>query len=159
MQGRILYPLNKLKDQYPGIYSKKAAKYQDREGVQERVIPHLNCRWNDVLFLCPVYPGKIIGKLREIGYSYPAEKFYEIDTGLLTHDKIAVLTYPGNGIEPQYLHQSPACMPGISELPVATEDYFKDCYAQKKRFLLFAYIPHVLYLGNVNTEHCPIVEC
>lgn len=158
MQGTILYPLNVLKKKYSGIYTDKTAKYQGREPVRERTIPFLNCLWNDVLFLCPVHPAKILKKLREIGYDYPRERFYKIDAGLLAHNNTVVLTYPGNGIEPQYHKQSPNSISGIDELPQITIEYFQECFNEKKRFMLFAYIPHVMYKGNIDISKVPIME-
>ena len=158
MLGTILYPLNQLKKKYPAAYDKHSEKYRGREWLADRVIPPLNCLWNDVLFLCPVHPGKILGTLREIGYDHPRERFFEIDTGQLTNDKFAVLTYPDDGGDPQYHHQGPNSMPGIDDLPSVTVNYFKESFANKKRFMLFAYIPHVLYLGSVDVSQCPIIE-
>ncbi len=158
MQGSILHPLNVIRENYPAVYTVKVAKYKGREWLQERVIPHLNCLWNDVLFFCPVHPGKIIGKLRAIGYDYPPEKFFALNTDLLEQDKIVVQTFPGNGLGPQYHRQSPESIPGIDELPRATAEYFEESFVNKTRFLLFAYIPHVLYMGSIDISNCQVIE-
>lgn len=67
--GPILYPLNRLKQRLPDVYARQVKKYQGREAVLKRRIPHLNCLWNDVLHFSPVHPTQCRAALQAAGFN------------------------------------------------------------------------------------------
>jgi hypothetical protein len=158
MLGSVLYPLNLLKNIFPNVYEKQVCKYQGRAELLRRVVPYLDCLWNDVVHLCPVHPSKIYGSLRQVGYGYPATSFFEIDSASLDQGKMAVMKYPVGTEERFYYHRPPDAFPGIDQLPAATAEYYKECRAKGTQPLLFAYVTHVLYKGSIDVGALPIIE-
>jgi hypothetical protein len=158
MKGNVLYPLNTLRTLYPSTYERQVAKYQGRERLLERVIPIFDCLWNDVLHLCPLHPGLIFEKLREIGFDYPTRRFIEIHSDSLESENTLIMEYPVDSDERFYHRKGPNDFQSLDQLPSATVEYYKESFDKGINPLLFVYIPHVLYKGSIDIEGLKMIE-
>ena len=80
LHGKILYPLNQLKEHYPKLYNEELSKYKGREHILKDKIPILNCLWGEVLHFSIVNPSNIYSALREAGSKIQGKtKWYKID--------------------------------------------------------------------------------
>ncbi|MDQ7797406.1 MAG: hypothetical protein RDU76_00495 [Candidatus Edwardsbacteria bacterium] len=156
LQGDTIYPLNRLKDIFPGVYQKQAAKYTGRENLLQRKVPILNCLWNDVIHLTAINPKIIFSYLRQIGFEYPLHGFYEIDFSKLDPDYCIEMIYSGG--ERKYRKIESDNFPKVENLPAETIEYFKNCWKEKTHPLLFKGIPHILYKGAINIKGTAIIE-
>jgi hypothetical protein len=158
MQGEILYPLNVLRQIHPEGYAFHAAKYKGREWLPKTTIPIFDCFWNDVLFCTPVHPGKVYSKLREVGYKYPLERFYEIPFNDLEPERCAVMEYANGGKDKVYNKVIPSDLSAFDKLPEETIQYYVECYSKGAHPMLFAWVPHIIYRGSINTHKLNIIE-
>src|SRR5438309_1394935 len=96
MVGEVLYPLNTLKQLHLAIYEREIAKYQDhpsRVNLPQRIIPKLNCLWNDVAQCSPIHPHLLYLALRERGFSVSPERaFFQIPLSLLHDIPVAIVS-------------------------------------------------------------------
>jgi hypothetical protein len=158
IHGTVLYPLNVLKNIHPEAYTSHAKKYIDREWLLQRKIDALDCLWNDVLHCTPIHPAKIYPLLREIGFGYPPEKFYQIDCSDWRPDQCALMEYSTDGKERIYSKGLPCDFHGFDTLPDETIAYYRKCHADKIHPMIFACTPHILLKGSINVSDAPIID-
>jgi len=158
MQGKVLFPLNTLKDIHPNLYKKEASKYVGREQIMHHKIPFLNCLWNDVLHFSAVHPLEVKKALIDSGRTKPFDKeFFEIDPHLLTPENTIVYLYKHNNMadklkEDNFARYNPDDITQYSKMPQETKDYYKEMLLQNKKPLLFHRIPHILFRGELDTS-------
>jgi len=161
MKGEILYPLNRMKDVDPEIFSEHVKKYEGRESIMERTIPSLGCLWNDVLHMSAVHPEEIQKLLVENGNELKSRKFFEIDPHLLEKDKTTIYLYPWGkrtfGAE-DFTSFDPDNIAEYSIIPEETKRYYKEMLEKGERPLLWHGIPHFLYHGSIDTKGLNIIE-
>jgi hypothetical protein len=169
MVGQELMPLNRLGAMYPHLYERYTKKYFDhpeRTKLLSREIPPLNCLWNDVVHFLPIHPKHIYKKLTELGIETKESlMFYQIPIQKLTANQNAMYLYskehykgPAGAIAAKDI--KPLSIDDyreLEQLPSATIDYFQTEKEKGKNFGLFAYIPHLLSLGNVNVDEAEII--
>ncbi len=164
MQGEVLISLNEMKLIHPELYksySKKYFKHPERESLLLRSIPKLDCFWNDVIFLSPLHPYYVYEALHALGVSVKKNlMFYEIPTERLIDNQNAVYLYnkknykgpaadiPDEEIQIIDITTYREC----AALPSDTLAYFTDEHKKGVNFGMFAYIPHILSLGNINIK-------
>lgn len=163
LQGNILYPLNTLKDILPRVYAKEILKYRERRHITGLHIPPLNCQWNDVLHLTAVHPSKIREALAKAGRDPKEEsRYFQIDPHLLETEKTTVylaaqlrsedLEHPNNFV---------ACdadeIARYGELPERAFRYYRECIQKGDKPLIFKFIPHILYQGNLDISQAEII--
>lgn len=70
-RGDWIVPLNLMPhmDGFSKIHQLAMSKYQGREHLLSRIIPTLNCLWNDVIFLSPLHPNKHYEEYKKIGFT------------------------------------------------------------------------------------------
>jgi hypothetical protein len=94
MQGTVLYPLNVLKSVHPDLYTTYIEQYNDhpsRQTLPSRVIPKLNCLWNDVVQCSPIHPHHLYRALIERNLQVkPDKKFFQIPVNILPDVLMAV---------------------------------------------------------------------
>lgn len=164
MKGEVLTSLNELKLMHPELYetySRKYLNHTERANLLLKSIPKLNCLWNDVIFLLPLHPYYVYEALYSLGVSIKKDLvFYEIPTEKLVENKNAVYFYnkenyngPATDIpdeEVQFIDI--ISYQECSALPSDTLAYFTDEHKKGVNFGMFAYIPHILSLGNINVK-------
>ncbi|MGB2994167.1 MAG: group-specific protein [Paenisporosarcina sp.] len=164
MTGEVLISLNEIKLMHPELYKTYSIKYFDhpeRESLLLKSIPKLNCLWNDVIFLLPLHPYYVYEALHSLGVSIKKDlMFYEIPTERLMKNKNAVYFYnkenykgpatdiPDEEIEIIDMISHQEC----SALPSDTLAYFTEEHKKGVNFGMFAHIPHILSLGNINVK-------
>ncbi len=158
MRGTTLYPLNELRDIYPDVYEREAAKYKGREHVMEFRIPMLDCLWNDVLFLSAVHPSELLTVAREAGVSVSWKlRAYRFELDSLDQDKLLV-RFHRRRERPRFERFDPA---NFDEYRIFAEDsleYYRERLAVGERPMLPAYVPHILYKGKLEIIGSSIVE-
>ena len=155
LQGDTLHPLNEMKVLLPDVYKEATKKYEGREQVMEQVIPHLECKWNDVLHMSAVHPREIEKALGELGIEMKGRDFYEIDPQLLEKEKTIVYLYTSwKGVDT--LKQKDQFVPfeiqdieKYSVLPQVTKEYYKRMTAEGGKLLFWHLVPHILYKGTL----------
>ena len=164
MKGEVLTSLNEMKLIYPELYktySKKYFNHPERESLLLRSIPKLDCLWNDVIFLLPLHPYYVYKALHSLGVSIREDlMFYEIPTERLIDNQNAVYFYnkknykgpaaniPDEEIQIIDITTYRECV----ALPSDTLAYFTDEHKKGVNFGMFAHIPHILSLGNINIK-------
>ena len=166
MAGKVLYPLNQLRDKYPEAYAEHAAKYDQREWLPKRRVPYLDCLWNDVLFFSPVHPEQAKQAIESLGHEFRPSQFFRIPAERLPADKTVVFLYlkkfgkrdtDESNLE-NWERYDPEKIGSYSELPPETVEYFEERFALNKRPLLWVYVPHILYRGTLDTRELDVVE-
>lgn len=162
-QGDILYPLSTLKDILPRVYAKEILKYKERRHITGLHIPPLNCQWNDVLHLTAVHPSKIREALVKAGGRLKEEsRYFQIDPHLLETEKTTVylvaqlrpedLEHPEN-----FVAFDADDIARYGELPDRAIRYYRECVQKGNKPLIFKFIPHILYQGNLDISQAEII--
>lgn len=164
MTGEVLISLNDIKLIHPELYKTYSKKYSDhpeRLSLLLKSIPKLNCLWNDVIFLLPLHPYYVYEALHSLGVSIKKDlMFYEIPTERLMKNKNAVYFYnkenyigPASDIPEEEIQVIDIISyPECSALPSDALAYFTEEHKKGVNFGMFAHIPHILSLGNINIK-------
>lgn len=159
LKDNKLYPLNTLKEKHPGLFSLESSKYKGREDVAQQAIPLLDCLWGDVIFMTAVHPQILMEAYKKAGGKINrSAQFFQIDVELLQKENIAVAIYSGEGDEKIYESYDTDHIKEYSTIPDRTVEYFTKQLQQNNLPLYYAYIPHILYKGTIDTTDLPIVE-
>jgi hypothetical protein len=161
--GGRLYPLNELEVRAREAWLRERAKYEGREELLALRVPLVNCLWNDVLHLSPVHPADIAAALAAAGLALPRRRFFEIDAGELDASRTVVFLNrrppgPGQFDGPEWTWFEPSLVGSLSRLTESTRRYYRDCAARGKRPRPWAYLPHVLFRGSLDTRGLHVVE-
>ena len=158
LTGTALRPLNRLKDTEPDLYEQNVQKYKGREGLLQSRVIGLNCLWNDVLHFSPVHPKEVSEALYTSGFGHLTSEWFEIDpsehnfnrhnTTIFLHrpKKFNGYQAPDDEFESFELEK----IAQYSSLPAETKNYFLDCQREGKRPLIFCWVPHILFRGELN---------
>lgn len=164
-KGTVLYPLNQLRNQYPDVYEFGVSKYQGREALLTRMISEMGCMWNDVIFLTPVHPHAVIlmrekyGCIRtKTGLSSSSREWFEIESDELEEDKLWLFYHRPDWLiasdpkQSEFVPLSTLSSNDIEKLTLIPEVAEWSVYTFKDEALFFSYIPHILYLGTIETS-------
>lgn len=90
--GDFILPLNVMPfiDGFSEIHKRAISKYQGRERFLTRIIPTLNCLWNDVIFFSPVHPHKHYEEYTRLGFTPIHLQFYKIPIDVLKDKRVTV---------------------------------------------------------------------
>jgi hypothetical protein len=163
LEGDILYPLNSLIDIYPERYEEEKSKYSARPETLDIRVTSLNCRWNDVIHFTAVHPSKVHDALSKVGKELaPGKKYFQIDpTKLLAKDAtiyLAAHLKPKDLENPEnFLPYDSAVLDQYSDVPSRAVEYYEKCVRENERILIYKFIPHVLYRGNLDISDAPII--
>lgn len=162
MEGTVLYPLNALKQIYPGVYAEHVKKYEGRMFVMDGKVPVLNCLWNDVLHMSSVNPADIKREMDKVGIDMRGSRFYKIYPDSLEPEKTIVYLYkmfePNHAVaEADFEAYDPSRVGEYSTIPEGTKDYYRDMTKNDKRPLLWHMIPHILYKGSIDVADLEII--
>lgn len=162
--GKEIIPLNKLKKISKGAYDKEVKKYEGREFLLKRIIPKLDCLWNDVIFLTAIHPTKVRKALRKIGFrKFTKSKYFKINPKLLNKEKTIIYLYPNVPIKERdkpkyYIKFKIEDLKKYSNYKKDTLKYFKEKFKAKERPLLYHLVPHILYKGKLKIKDLEIIE-
>lgn len=166
IEGRFLQPLNLLLETCPKLYQEYKRKYEGREFVLSGRVPNLNCLWNDVLHFSPVHPELICQALSEAGISYRPSKWFSVDP--VQHDfnreNASIFLHPHREPDDIQDHVEDFIDYSYDELtqfrlvPAATKKYFELCKETDINPLMFCWVPHVLYRGQLEISALEIIE-
>lgn len=160
-EGETIYPLNDLKEKYPAKYEHFVKNYEGREGLLARIIPALNCLWNDVIHLTAVHPKIVRKALIETGNPQPPWESFEIDPTELDSSKLIVYLYPANDTIPpspqSYERFDITKMKQYEKLPNATKEYYHEMATRGKKPLIYHLVPHILYQGSISVKGKKII--
>ena len=163
MVGRVLYPLNELERVDREAWRRARSKYAGRQHVLGMQVPPLNCLWNDVLHLSTVHPAAIWSDLHDAGLQPPPRRFFEFEAWDFDPARTVIFanaraSRDDDLDESQWIPFDPAAVAGLSALNEASRQYYRACVAENTRPLLWAYLPHVLHYGPLDTRGTTIIE-
>ena len=158
LTGKTLRPLNRLRETAPALYERYVQKYLGREGILESRVLGLNCLWNDVLHFSPVHPKEVSKALNDSGLGHLTSEWFEIDPrehDFNHHNAIIFLNRPkafAGFQEPVEEFESFEIekIPKYSSLPLDTRDYFLECQRNNVSPLMFCWVPHILFRGELD---------
>lgn len=174
MKGHVLYPLNRLKDLYPDIYSKRIESYNDLNNkiqiksqekhaltIEQNIKP-LNCLWGDVLQLSAIHPQRFVDAYKKFGKNF-SFKAYKIDPYLLDPKYATVFlqkskNWGDNEDGHIFLKYDPDELEQYTEIPKGTLEYYEFAAKNGKRSLQFHLVPHIFYKGEIDISGLEIIE-
>lgn len=133
----------------------------------KRIVPRLDCLWNDVIFFLLIHPYHVYRSLKTIGVNVKTNLlFYKIPINNLLNNKIAVYRYQkendkGTAAEIDGKDVELIDLKKFSELthiPEDTQTYFEKEHKRGNKFGIFVYIPHILCLGEVSIEDAEVIS-
>ncbi len=98
MYGNKLVPLASLKELNYDAYANVRRKYEGRMNVLETVIPILNCRWDEVIFLSPIAPITFAEVLTRLQYQVLPSRYFAFDPYKTDLARAVTLTYDTKGV-------------------------------------------------------------
>lgn len=159
--GDTIYPLNDLErlPECAEISIKQASKYEGREWMRNAKISYFNCLFNDVIFLSPVHPNRILKALKKAGFQPIPVQFFEIPFHILAQKKCVIWKCPNPNIptsendllDPdKYEEFSEKTYEKIQKIPKETKLYYNTCFAEGKKPRLFYGIPHIFVKNTIS---------
>ncbi|MDP1836405.1 MAG: hypothetical protein Q8K75_10835 [Chlamydiales bacterium] len=155
--GNWILPLNMMPqmEEFSDIYEKAISKYDHRKQLLSRVIPTLNCVWNDVIFLSPLHPHHHFKEYSEIGFIPKHVQFFKIPVEVLAEKRTTVwkwLPYPGRDPIHQtldsYCDLNLSTFQEMEELPEITKAWYREQFTPESPEKYPKYnwyrIPHIL---------------
>lgn len=167
-KGTLIIPLNRMPEfeGYEEIYAQALTHYIGRESLLTRIIPTLNCLWNDVIFLSPIHPHKHYEEYVKIGYTPHPAKFFKIPIDVLKDKRVTVWKWLSGKKYPDDdpIHDSIYSYTSLNidhyqerdDLPEDTKEFFRDCFdpnnpSKYPPFNWFR-IPHILCQDIIDTS-------
>jgi hypothetical protein len=166
LSGTKLYPLNQLISISPGAYAKAVSKYAGREEVTQIVIPVLGCLWNDVVFLSPVHPEKIIRARRDAGLVADYDKkrsWFVLDSDVLDQSQTLLYRHRPKWLinletdKTEYVPFAEVSEAEKSRLAEMPEGALWSIRKFREEAFFQSYIPHILYQGVIDVAGAEIV--
>lgn len=168
--GEKLISLNELKKKDGELYTEYSKKYNDhpeRVKLLEREIPKLNCLWSDVIHFLPLHPYYVYNTLGKIGLNVRHDlKFYKIPIKSLINNKNVIYLYKKENYKgPMAEMNSDDIQPIDTEeyeeliaIPNDTLNYYEEENKKGNSFGMFAFIPHILSLGEVDISDAEVIN-
>lgn len=166
LSGTKLYPLNDLKEISPALYERAVSKYAGREIVMQQTIPLLDCLWNDVLFLSPVHPDKIVQARLSSGLQGNYDKnnlWFVLESESLDQSKLVLYRHRPKWLIDQEPHKAEyAWFADLSdsekeELVEMPECALWSIRKFREKSFFQSYVPHLLYRRVIDVTHAGIV--
>lgn len=154
MIGRILCPLNVLKEINQNLYEHQVHKYSGREYTKDKQIDKLKCNWGDVVFLSPIHPNKLLREIEAVGFPKNNKQLWiKIPLKDLDLDKIVV-----DIDEDKFEFIKKVDFSKLKELPEKTKQYYRETYKKGGNPLILAYAPHLMYKGVIDISNYNVFE-
>ncbi len=165
VEGKTIYPLNKLRKRHPEVYSREKDKYAGREGLLDEPIPQLDCLWNDVIHCSPIQPAKIRAELANAGFVYRRAQWFKVDVckAGMNRGNTVIFTFCSNKADLLGMSSKdfdtfdPTTLDALNTIPPETIAYFSRMKARNKIPFYFMYIPHVLFKGRLEIDALEVV--
>lgn len=157
-KGDTLYPLNVLKDKHPDLHEAHAKKYEHRKHITELFIPQLDCYWGDVVHMSAVHPQDLVKALAATGLAGKRYSYFEIDPATLDPKKTVIYVNKvkenmrGQLTKDDFRPFDAVRVRVWGYIPKETIAYWKKKITECKEPLLFLFVPHVLYKGNIDVS-------
>lgn len=165
LRGDSLMPLNVLKQRDRELYEKCNEKYDGREVIKDIKVPYLDCLWNDVIFLSPVHPEKIVSAMREAGIEvYRKIKWFEIcpQKNGITAENTVIYDYtspfPLRAEMREFEPFNPRRLEKVCDIKSEVVEYYQFCRVEGTRPQMFHLVPHVLYQGILRLDNLVVIE-
>ncbi len=167
MEGNILYPLNQLRFQMPETYTSHITKYLGRERITERIIPRIECLWNDVLFFIAIDPFDFQKVFERHGRGNVPRDFFKIPARTLSSDQTVIYTpckegrtsFPLRIPEEQISSYNPEDLSPYCQMTKATLDHLDTVLGRgDKTFLPYISTPHILYKSTLDISGIEIIR-
>jgi hypothetical protein len=157
MIGDTLYPMNRLMEVDARLYNSFRKGYEDRKNIHEKMIPYIDCLWNDAIHLSPVHPSEIDKALQEAGLPpLPTSEYFEIDTERNVDPTNCVVFFPNsedpNDFTYERLHNVKSWDGEVAIIPEVTKKYYRHVATSHEPLFAYYGIPHVLYKGIIHTS-------
>lgn len=145
----ILYPLNVLKEKFPGLYEVKTEKYNSlnkegsineyRKNIPSTIIPVLEkATWGDVVQLTSIHPKDLKMALEQAGLQPQEFKFYQIDPELLDPQNTTIFLYRDDipdDSEENFAAYDPSKLGEYSLVPQKAKDHYAEVSEFNKKVL------------------------
>lgn len=166
VEGEFLMPLNQLKSEWPALYEQHAAKYEGREELMARMLPHINVSWNDVLQFSPVNPEQMRDAMIKTGFGWRPMLFFQFEINEIGMNESNTVIYrhlpKAKGdftlSTEDFEVFSARTLEAHSHLPEVTKLHYQESLATKTAPLLFIWVPHVLFCGKISVVNAKIIE-
>jgi hypothetical protein len=166
LEGKYLQPLNRLKASNPRVYAEAIKKYKGREGVLSQRVPNLDCLWNDVLHCSPIHPSLVCNELNRRGIRIEQSRWFEIDPEQHGFSSLntSIFLHPVREFgdfeqrDEDFAEFSLESLDLYRELPQATSKYFEECARDGENPLIFLWVPHVLFRGELKISSLKVIE-
>ena len=163
MIGKIIYPLDHLKQINGDAYLKAAAKYQGRERQMDFVIPKLNCLWNGVVHCLPIHPDLLYKAMISYGLNPESSEWYKIDPRTIKDAQFMLYSFKTNPyyqIDPdEFQIISIEDYQEIGEVPQKALDWYRKLANRGGEIRLrFRYVPHFLVKGVIEISKAEIIH-
>ncbi|MGF1688018.1 hypothetical protein L4C36_15205 [Photobacterium japonica] len=162
-----LMPLNKLEHIEKALFDENNWKYLHRLELKKKVIPYLNCLWNDVIHMTPVHPSQIKSALESRGLYYDSRtKWFEIcpETCGLTSENSVIFHYSStissciDANDEEFTRFAPHKLQGLGELRQEVLDYYAACKTSNQHPMTFHKVPHVQFKGELPITTLKVIE-
>lgn len=145
----ILYPLNMIKEKFPGLYEIEAGKYNSlnkdgsineyRKNLPNTIIPVLEkATWGDVVQLTSIHPKDLKSALEQAGLQPKEFKFYQIDPELLDPQNTTIFLYRDDipdDSEENFAEYNPSNLGEYSSVPQKAKDHYAEISKFNKKIL------------------------
>jgi hypothetical protein len=159
-EGTSLIPLN-LMDKKSDLYEGHARKYKGREDLMNGIIPKLDCKWNDVVQFSALDPQLIVNQLKNIEEDFKLirTEYFKIHVDQIIR-KFDSVVFDRNKKQKKgdfTIHESEVVTldnsyQELRNIPKETIQFWNEVKSEGGKFLWFAFIPHILVKGIIDTK-------
>ncbi len=169
-EGKILYPLFSLRENFPSLFDAEIKKYDDhpkRKELPFKRISKLNCPRGEVLHFSPIHPTLIFQALKTV---FPdgnrSVKFFKIPIIRAQGLSIALFDMNREGYEfgiedPDHVFDlvSVESYREIKVVPQEAYTFFNEWKERGERGApAWGKIPHIFIRGPINVTECDIID-
>ncbi|WP_350276914.1 hypothetical protein [Kribbella sp. HUAS MG21] len=155
-RGELLLPLAELRNRYPDLYERHAAKYAGRHAAMTQPVPPLDCTWEDVVFLSPVHPAPLFAALQRSGRKVGQPEPATLDAGRLDPARCVIKLmrhgtdghYPDQPDEHDYLPLTTATLRAVNRVTIDAVARLEQLQPNDP-WLPWVDVPHVLHRGPI----------
>ena len=161
-----LLPLGALRTLDPAAYARAIAKYDDtpeRRRLRDTVVPLVEKRWTEVVFLSPVHPHATWRAWRKIsGRALPPVEFWAIPVDDVPSDAVVFdrrRSLVGDPIDVRDVASlDPESYETGMDVPPANREWLENLAAAGHSGAWFNLVPHVLTAGPVPLANARVIS-
>ena len=163
-RGPKLMPLNLLRNQFPDLYEEEIKKYQGREHLTKRVVPLLQCLWNDVVHSTNIHPNNFFLAMQAAGRKPKPDLLwmkipikYAILNPTIVYSCRTTIENPINVPENEFSWFDIEKFE-TSHLDMRTQEYYKKKSEMGERIFSFQGVAHFLIQGEIDLADCELIH-